>query len=152
MRHSHHCTCLGHLGQRDTDRIISIYVMPPRQAVTAACCCHCRWCYRTYFCQYKRSIKVDVYGAGLVATNIVWQKNYLICKLWKIFYFNTPLTVVRKINIVKTIQYLLVGGLCCFFKGYQEKEIKRKMKWNWSKLRNIKMVIIIQALLGNISI
>jgi hypothetical protein len=26
------CTCLGHLERRDTDRIISIYVMPPKVA------------------------------------------------------------------------------------------------------------------------
>jgi len=30
-RDSHHCTCLGHLGWCDTDRIISIYVTRPRQ-------------------------------------------------------------------------------------------------------------------------
>ncbi len=32
MRQSHDCTCLGHLGQRNTDRIISIYVVPPKVA------------------------------------------------------------------------------------------------------------------------
>jgi hypothetical protein len=28
---SHYCTCLGYLGQRDMDMIISIYVVLPRQ-------------------------------------------------------------------------------------------------------------------------
>jgi hypothetical protein len=28
---SHYCTCLGHLGQRNTDRIISISLIWPRQ-------------------------------------------------------------------------------------------------------------------------
>jgi hypothetical protein len=42
----HKCTCLGHLGRRDTDRIISIWVASPKVAkastiVTVVCCC--RW-------------------------------------------------------------------------------------------------------------
>ncbi len=29
---SHHCTCHGHLGKCDTDRIVSIYVAMPKVA------------------------------------------------------------------------------------------------------------------------
>ncbi len=29
---SHYCACLGHLGRCDTDRIISIYIVPPKVA------------------------------------------------------------------------------------------------------------------------
>ncbi len=41
---SHYCTCLGHLGRHDTNRIISIYVVLPKvgkasTVVTVACCC-----------------------------------------------------------------------------------------------------------------
>ncbi len=35
------CTCLGHLGQCDTDRIVSIYATPPKVAkASKACHCH----------------------------------------------------------------------------------------------------------------
>jgi hypothetical protein len=42
---SHHCTCLGHLGQCDTDRIVSIYYRAAQGVhgkyyVTVACRCH----------------------------------------------------------------------------------------------------------------
>ncbi len=29
---SYYCACLGHLGRCDTDRIISIYIVPPKVA------------------------------------------------------------------------------------------------------------------------
>ncbi len=32
---SYHCTCHGHLGRCNTDRIVSIYVMPPKVAKTS---------------------------------------------------------------------------------------------------------------------
>jgi len=35
------CTCLGHLGWCNTDRIVSIYVALPKVAkASKACCCH----------------------------------------------------------------------------------------------------------------
>jgi hypothetical protein len=35
---SHYCTCLGHLGRYDTDRIVSIYVMLPKVAKEVGDC------------------------------------------------------------------------------------------------------------------
>ena len=43
------CTCIGHLGRRDTDRIISIYVVMPKVAkasIRVTVACHCRQHYR----------------------------------------------------------------------------------------------------------
>ncbi len=58
-RDSHHCTFLGNRRWRGTDRIISIYVVPPRQVVTVACCCHCRRHYHANFRQCKQSINEE---------------------------------------------------------------------------------------------
>jgi hypothetical protein len=48
------CTCLGHLGRCDTDRIVYIYIMPPKVAkasttviVECCCCLHYHRCYRS---------------------------------------------------------------------------------------------------------
>ncbi len=46
-------SALGHLGQSDIDRIISICVMSPKVAMAstfAYCCC---WCYRAKLCKWK---------------------------------------------------------------------------------------------------
>ncbi len=54
---SHYCACLGHLGQHDTDRIISISAMPPKVAksstgVTVVCHCHWHYCANLPQCKY----------------------------------------------------------------------------------------------------
>ncbi len=64
---SHYGTCLGHLGWHDTDRIISIYVMLPRQLGTVTCCCCCHLHYRTKLRQCKWSIKVHLHWQHLLA-------------------------------------------------------------------------------------
>jgi hypothetical protein len=60
LRQSHDCTCLGHLGQHDTDRIISIWVMSPKVAeastiVTVMFCC--RW----HFCLKISPLETQLY-------------------------------------------------------------------------------------------
>ncbi len=45
---SHHCTCHGHLGQCNTDRILSIYVALPKVAMASTMVtvtCRRRWHY-----------------------------------------------------------------------------------------------------------
>jgi len=54
------CTCLGHLGRCDTDKIVSIHVAPPKVAnantmVTVVCCC-CRH-YHSKLCHCKHSLR-----------------------------------------------------------------------------------------------
>ncbi len=42
----HGLTCLGHLGWRNTDRIVSIYVVPPKVAKASTITCRCRQLFR----------------------------------------------------------------------------------------------------------
>ncbi len=44
---------LGHLGQSDTDRIISICVMSPKVAMASTVACRCCWCYHDKLCKWK---------------------------------------------------------------------------------------------------
>jgi hypothetical protein len=72
-RNSHHCTCLDHLGWHNTDRIISIYVMLPRQGVTVTCCCRCRWHYCANFRQCKWSINEKKSFIALMQSSFAQQ-------------------------------------------------------------------------------
>ncbi len=46
--HSHYCTYLGHIGWRDRERIISIFVKLPevsKASTIVTVSCNCRWCF-----------------------------------------------------------------------------------------------------------
>ncbi len=60
---SRDCTCLCHLGWCDTDRIVSIFVAPPKVAKASkewlshtVVVCQCRPRYRANFCQWKHGL------------------------------------------------------------------------------------------------
>jgi hypothetical protein len=59
-RDSHYCTCLGHLGRCDRDRIFSNSVALLKVAKASTKCvaveCHCRWCCRATFANVNTAL------------------------------------------------------------------------------------------------
>ncbi len=79
-------TCIGHLGWCDTDRIVSIYVMPPKVTkastmVTVMCRCHCHY-HRRYpskLRQCKHSLMDLTVTLSLMTTDISIKCHYAYC-------------------------------------------------------------------------
>ncbi len=84
-------TCLGHLGWRDTDRIISIYVMPPKVAkantvvtVTWLSCVAVADGFANKLCQCKQSIMDHLHCQHLLVLMLVPATSVFTClgHLW----------------------------------------------------------------------
>jgi len=62
-----YCTCLGQLGQHDTDRIVSIYVAMTKVAKATTVSLRCRWQqsqhYRITFANVNTALRliIDIY-------------------------------------------------------------------------------------------
>jgi len=70
------CTCLGHLGQCNTDRIVSFYVAPPKVAKVSTMVTVASHCPRHYHGRYRSKLRQCKYSFNRTANS---QGTFLQC-------------------------------------------------------------------------